>query len=226
VTAAAAQGLVRLPVWRARFVLAALSAAFLVLAARSLYLQALRTEFLQEKGEARYARTLEVPATRGRILDRHGEALAVSTPVKSVWAIAGDVEADAAKRRRLAQLLALEPRELERRLADPGRDFVYLKRQIPPETAEQVERLRLRGVYQHREYRRYYPAGEVTAHLVGFTGVDDAGQEGFELAFQETLGGRPGSRRVIKDRLGGVVEDVESIRAAQDGRDLVLSVDG
>ena len=225
-TAAAAQGLVRLPVWRARFVLAAFVAAFLVLAARSLYLQALRTEFLQEKGEARYSRVLEVPATRGRILDRNGEALAVSTPVKSVWAIAGDVEADAAQRRRLAQLLALEPRELERRLADPGRDFVYLKRQIPPETAGQVQALRLRGVYQHPEYRRYYPGGEVTAHLVGFTGVDDAGQEGIELAFQATLGGKPGSRRVIKDRLGGVVEDVESIRAAQDGRDLVLSVDG
>jgi len=110
VTAAAAQGLVRLPVWRARVVLVAFGAAFLVLAARSLYLQALRTEFLQEKGEARYSRVLEVPATRGRILDRNGEALAVSTPVKSVWAIAGDVEADAAQRRRLAQLLALEPR--------------------------------------------------------------------------------------------------------------------
>jgi cell division protein FtsI (penicillin-binding protein 3) len=223
---AAAPALVRMPVWRARFVMAGLVAGFFVLAARSLYLQAMQTQFLQEKGEARYSRVLEVPGTRGRILDRNGEALAISTPVQSVWAIPGDVRAGPAQLKKLAALLGLETRELRRKLEDASRDFIYLQRQIAPEAAERVARLGLEGVYQHREYRRYYPGGEVTAHAVGFTGVDEAGQEGVELAFEARLGGTPGSRRVIKDRRGRVVEDVESIRAAQDGRDLQLSLDG
>jgi len=224
--ATAAQGLVRLPAWRARFVLAALIAGFLALTLRALYLQAVKTDFLQGKGDARYARVLEVPATRGRILDRNGEALAVSTPVKSVWAIPADVSLTREQSRRLAGLLDLSTGELARKLADGARDFVYLKRQLPPETAEAIAALGLAGIYEQREYRRYYPAGEITAHLVGFTGVDDSGQEGIELAHQETLGGAAGSRRVIKDRLGRVVEDVESIRAARDGTDLTLSIDG
>jgi cell division protein FtsI (penicillin-binding protein 3) len=222
---AAAPALVRLPVWRARFVMAGLLAAFCVLAARSLYLQAMQTQFLQEKGEARYSRVLEVPGTRGRVLERNGEALAISTPVQSVWAIPGDVQSSPAQAKKLAALLGADARELRRKLEDTSRDFVYLKRQIAPEAAEQVARLGLEGIYQHREYRRYYPGGEVTAHVVGFTGVDEAGQEGVELAFESQLGGTPGSRRVIKDRRGRVVEDVESIRAAQDGRDLQLSID-
>lgn len=222
---AAASALVRLPVWRARFVLAAFVFAFVVLAGRSVYLQAMRTGFLQEQGEARYSRVMEVPATRGRILDRNGEALAVSTPVKSIWVIPDDVKASHAQKKRLAGLLGLDARELNQKLAETSRDFVYLKRQIAPDTAAKVEALDIPGVYQQREYRRYYPGGEVTAHLVGFTGVDDAGQEGVELAYQSSLAGQPGSRRVIKDRLGRVVEDVESIRAAQDGHDLTLSID-
>ena len=222
--AAASRGLVRMPVWRARFVLAALVAAFVVLAARSLYLQSMRTDFLQEKGDERYSRVLEVPATRGRILDRNGEALAVSTPVKSIWAIPADVELSGANRRKLATLLSMDPAELSRKLGE-ARDFVYLKRQVAPETAEAVEALRIKGIYHQREFRRYYPGGEVTAHVVGFTGVDDSGQEGVELAHQDLLGGKPGSRRVIKDRLGQVVEDVESIRSAQDGSDLTLAID-
>jgi cell division protein FtsI (penicillin-binding protein 3) len=221
---AATQGLVRLPVWRARFVLAALLAAFALLAARSLYLQAMKTGFLQEKGEARYSRVIEVPATRGRIVDRHGEALAVSTPVKSIWAIPADVEMTGAQRKALLTLLGMDPRELEKRLG-AARDFAYLKRQVPPDTADGIAALAIKGIYQQREYRRYYPGGEVTAHLIGFTGVDDAGQEGIELAFQDHLGGKPGSRRVIKDRLGRIVEDVESIRAGQDGANLQLSID-
>jgi cell division protein FtsI (penicillin-binding protein 3) len=223
---AATQGLVRLPVWRARFVLGTLVLAFGVLAERSVYLQALRTDFLQEKGDARYSRVLEVPATRGRILDRSGDALAVSTPVKSIWAIPADAQLSRGERGRLAKVLGMDAGELAKKLADESRDFVYLKRQVPPETADAVAALGLKGVHQHREFRRYYPGGEVTAHVVGFTGVDDAGQEGVELAFQHHLGGKPGSRRVIKDRLGQIVEDVESIRSAQDGRDLALSIDG
>ena len=220
-----AQGLVRLPVWRARLVLMALAGGFAVLMGRAVYLQAVRTDFLQEKGDARYSRVLAIPATRGRILDRNGEALAVSTPVKSVWAIPADVEASGSQRRKLAALLSISLRELEKKISDASKDFVYLKRQVPPETATAVQALGLKGIYEHPEYRRYYPGGEVTAHVIGFTGVDDTGQEGIELAQQATLGGKPGSRRVIRDRLGRIVEDVESIRSGQDGSDLALSID-
>jgi cell division protein FtsI (penicillin-binding protein 3) len=226
VNVAAAAAYVRLPAWRARLVLAALIAGFAVLAARSVHLQALNTAFLQGKGEARYSRVLQVPATRGRILDRNGEALAISTPVKSLWAIPEDVKATPAQLRELGALLGLERRELERRIGDPARDFVYLKRQVSPEVGERAAALGIPGVYQQREFRRYYPGGETTAHVLGFTGVDDTGQEGVELAFEASLAGAAGSRRVIKDRLGRVVEDIESIRAAQDGRDLQLALDG
>jgi cell division protein FtsI (penicillin-binding protein 3) len=217
--------MVRLPAWRARFALALLLAAFAVLAARSVYLQSVKTGFLQEKGEARYARVLEIPATRGRIIDRNGEALAISTPVKSVWAIPDDVKATPAQLKSLASLLQLDGRLLARRLAEADREFVYLKRQIPPESAARVAELGIPGIHQQNEYRRYYPGGETMAHVVGFTGVDDAGQEGIELAHQGMLAGAAGSRRVIKDRRGSIVEDLESIRAAQDGRDLTLALD-
>ncbi len=223
--AASVPVMVRLPVWRARLAVALLLAGFVVLAGRSIYLQSMHTVFLQGKGEARYSRVLEVPATRGRIVDRNGEALAISTPVKSVWAIPDDVKATPAQLTSLAALLQLDARELSRRLSDADREFVYLKRQIPPETAASVADLAIPGIHQQSEYRRYYPGGETVAHVVGFTGVDEVGQEGIELAQQAVLAGAAGSRRVIKDRLGRVVEDVESIRAAQDGRDLTLSID-
>jgi cell division protein FtsI (penicillin-binding protein 3) len=221
----AAQGLVRLPVWRARLVAAVLVLAFAALAVRSAYLQSMRNDFLQEKGDARYSRVLEIPAVRGRILDRNGDALAVSTPVKSVWAIPADLELTALQRRELGRLLGIERRELDRRLRDTSRDFVYLKRQVPPEVAESIGALGLKGIYDHPEYRRYYPGGEVTAHLIGFTGIDDSGQEGIELAHQVSLAGVASSRRVIKDRLGRVVEDVQSIRAGRDGKDITLALD-
>ncbi len=217
--------IVRLPTWRSRAVLAMFILGFCVLFGRSVYLQALKTDFLQEKGEARYSRVLEMPATRGRILDRNGEALAISTPVKSIWAIPEDVRIDESQKRKLAGLLEMDVRDLDARLVDTSRDFVYVKRQIPPEAAAQIEALAVPGIYQQREYRRYYPAGELTAHAVGFTGVDDRGQEGMELAQQERLAGKASSRRVIKDRLGKIVEDMGSIRAAQDGQDLRLSID-
>jgi cell division protein FtsI (penicillin-binding protein 3) len=223
--AASVPTMVRLPAWRARFALAALLAAFAVLAGRSVYLQSMHTGFLQGKGEARYSRVLEVPATRGRIVDRNGDALAISTPVKSVWAIPEDVSATPAQLKSLAALLALDARELGRRLSAAEGEFVYLKRQIAPEAAARVAELGIPGVHQQSEYRRYYPGGETMAQLIGFTGVDDVGQEGVELAQQAVLAGTAGSRRVIKDRLGRVVEDVESIRAARDGRDLALAID-
>ena len=211
--------------WRARFVVALLVVAFGVLVGRAVYLQGWNRDFLQAKGESRYSRTLEIPAHRGRIFDRNGEALAVSTPVRSIWAIPDDVALSTRDVERLAAALELPRDDLRRRLADATRDFVYLKRQVPPEAAERVAALRLPGVYQSKEYRRYYPAGETVAHVLGFTDVDDVGQEGVELAYQAHLAGRPGTRRVIKDRLGQIVEDLESVREAKDGRDLQLALD-
>ena len=214
----------RLPLWRSRMLLVLVAGGFLVLAGRAVYLQGLNNDFLQQKGESRYSRVLEISATRGKITDRHGEALAISTPVKSVWAIPEEVQFSSQQRARLAALLEMPPREIDKRLND-ATAFVYLKRQIPPEVAERVSALRIPGLFQNREYRRYYPGGDVMAQVLGFTGADDVGQDGIELAFQSTLAGKSGSRRVIKDRMGHIVEDTESIRAAQDGRDLTLALD-
>ena len=214
----------RLPLWRSRLLLALIAGGFLVLAGRAVYLQGLNNDFLQQKGESRYSRVLEISANRGKITDRHGEALAISTPVKSVWAIPEEVQYSSRERAKLAALLELSPREIDKRLNE-ATAFVYLKRQIAPEVAERVGELRISGLFQNREYRRYYPGGEVMAQVLGFTGADDAGQEGIELAFQSTLAGKSGSRRVIKDRLGQIVEDTESIREAQNGSDLVLALD-
>ena len=216
---------VRLPVWRARLLLLLVFFGFLVLAARALYLQGLRNDFLQQKGETRYARVVEISAHRGMVTDRNGEPLALSTPVESVWAAPADAELSAEQRAKLTKMLGIDSTELKRKLSGTNRDFVYLKRQLPPEQAAKVVQLNLPGIFLQREYRRYYPAAEVTAHVVGVTGVDDNGQEGIELAYQDWLTGKAGSRRVIKDRLGHVVEDVESIRAPQQGRELALSID-
>jgi cell division protein FtsI (penicillin-binding protein 3) len=215
----------KLPAWRSRLLLVLLLAWFVVLAGRALFLQGLHNDFLQRKGESRYGRAIELSATRGRIVDRNNEQLAISTPVESVAASPADVEMTAEQAKRLARLLEMDLAEINRKLADSRREFVYLKRQLPPEEAAKVVALGLPGVFLQREYRRYYPAGEVTAHLIGFTDVDGKGQEALELAFESDLAGRPGSRRVIKDRLGHIVEDVESIRAPQHGQTLRLSID-
>ncbi|MCC6535116.1 MAG: penicillin-binding protein 2 [Burkholderiales bacterium] len=215
----------RFPIWRARLLLLILIAWMLGLAARAVYLQGLNNDFLQQKGESRYSRVVEISAHRGRITDRHGEPLAISTAVESVWASPGDFAATPDQLRRLGRLLNVDPDEVTRRVADTRREFVYLRRQLPPEQAARVVELNIPGVFLQREYRRYYPAGEVTSHVIGMTDIDDKGQEGLELAFQDLLVGKPGSRRVIKDRLGRIIEDVESIRAPQQGRDLTLSID-
>jgi cell division protein FtsI (penicillin-binding protein 3) len=214
----------QLPGVRAGFVFGGLALLFVVLAGRSLYLQGIDDEFLQEQGQARYSRALEVPAHRGRIVDRHGEALAVSTPVKSLWAFPEKLAPTPAQWSALAKLLDTTPQALRSQVAKAD-DFVYLARRIPPQVAERALALRIDGLYDENEYRRYYPAGEVTGHVVGFTGDKDAGQEGIELAQQAWLGGRAGSRRVIINRRGDVVEDVAAIREPQAGRDLVLSLD-
>ncbi|HUW37512.1 MAG TPA: penicillin-binding protein 2 [Rhodocyclaceae bacterium] len=214
----------RLPAWRSRLLLLGILSGFAVLAGWSIYLQGFNSAFLQEKGAQRYSRVIEMSATRGRIMDRNGEVLAVSTPVKSIWAIPEDAKLQPAQVYRLAHLLEMNVRELNRKLAG-NRDFVYLERQIPPDVAARVMALDLPGIHDQPEYRRYYPSGEVSAHVLGFTGADDVGQEGVELAFQSTLAGKSGSRRVIKDRRGHIVEDVDSIRLPQDGKDVVLALD-
>jgi len=196
-----------------------------VLAGRAFYLQGLHHNFLRQKGESRHMRVLEVSANRGMILDRNNEPLAISTPVESVTASPADVDAEPQQIARLARLLETDAAELARKLADTRRDFAYLKRQLPPDDAAKVVALRIPGVFLQREYRRYYPAGEVMAHLIGFTDVDGRGQEALELAFEKDLAGKAGSRRVIKDRLGRIIEDVESIRTPQHGRTITLSID-
>jgi cell division protein FtsI (penicillin-binding protein 3) len=214
-----------LPAWRSRLLLALLLLWFAGLAVRAFYLQGLNHDFLQRKGESRYSRVIELQPTRGRIVDRNNEPLAISTPVESVAASPADVAMTPEQMKRLARLLEMEVADLGRRLSDSRREFVYLKRQLPPEEAARVVALGIPGVFLQREYRRYYPAGEVTAHLIGFTDVDGRGQEALELAFERQLAGAPGSRRVIKDRLGHIVEDVESIRMPQHGQTLRLSID-
>ena len=213
-----------LPSGRAPFVFATLLALLALLAGRSLYLQRVDRGFLQEQGSSRYARNLEVPAHRGRILDRSGAPLAVSTPVKAIWAWPDKIEATPGDLRSLAGLLELTPQALSAKL-NADADFVYLKKGVPPEVAARIARLKISGIHDDDEYRRYYPGGEVMSHVLGFTGDGDVGQEGIELAQQSWLGGEPGSRRVIINRRGEVVEDVASLRAPQEGRDLALSID-
>jgi cell division protein FtsI (penicillin-binding protein 3) len=189
------------------------------------YLQGLNNDFLRQKGESRYSRVIDLPATRGMIVDRNNEPLAISTPVESVAASPGDVTLTNDQAARLARLLETDVSELRHKLAEDKREFVYLKRQLAPELAARVVEMNIPGIFLQREYRRYYPSGEVMAHLLGFTDVDDKGQEALELAFNDTLTGKAGSRRVIKDRLGHIVEDVDSIRTPQNGARLQLSID-
>ncbi len=218
-------GLVALPPWRSRLLFVFMLFGLCALVVRAVYLQGIHNDFLQRKGDARSSRVIDISAHRGMITDRHGEPLAISTPVESVWAIPRDVEATAQQIKQLAQIMGMDAREVKNRLSDSSRDFVYLKRQLPPEQAAKIVELGVPGVSLRREYRRYYPGGDVTAHLLGFTDVDDNGQEGLELALQGQLGGKAGSQRVIKDRKGRIVEDVASIRAPKAGSDLALSLD-
>lgn len=202
----------------------AVGAATLVWRAASL--QVLDQGFLQRQGDARYLRDIEVPAHRGMILDRNGEPLAVSTPVMAIWANPKEMLVSRKGWSDLGRLLKESPQSLEDRLNRYSqREFVYLKRSVPPDVAGKIEELDIPGVYLQREYHRYYPTGEVSSHLVGFTNIDDRGQEGVELSFDDALRGQAGLRRVLKDRIGRVVEEVESIREPEPGRDMRLSID-
>jgi cell division protein FtsI (penicillin-binding protein 3) len=212
------------PPWRSKFLVALVGLSFCILLGRAVYVQIIGTEFFLKQGEIRYARSLTLPASRGRILDRNGQILASSVPASSLWAIPKDFSADKAERRQLAKLIGMTPQELEGRL-DDNANFVWLKRLADDQVAKDVLALNLKGIHQLREYKRKYPEGEAATHVVGFTNVEDRGQEGIELAFEKDLAGRNGSRRVIKDRLGRVVEDIGDSVAPVDGRDITLSID-
>lgn len=218
-------GQLALPSWRSRVLFVLLLAGLAGLMVRAVYLQGINNDFLQQKGSARYDRVIDIHAHRGMISDRNGERLAISTPVESIWASPADVEASPKQLQQLATILDMPSEELKKRLSNTSHDFIYLKRQLPPEQAAKAIRLGIAGISLKREYRRYYPSGEVTSHLLGFTDVDDNGQEGIELALQSQLSGKAGSQRVIKDRRGQIIEDVASVRAPKEGSDIALSLD-
>ncbi len=212
------------PMWRSKLVVVGLGLAFAVLIGRAVYVQAIGTQFFVKQGESRYARTLELPASRGRIVDRNGMILAASVPVPSVFAQPKEFDATPAQAAELARLLDMSLPELARRLKG-NPNFVWLRRQVDDATAQQIRALKLKGVGMESEYRRHYPEGEAAAQVVGFTNVEELGQEGIELAFQNQLKGHTGSRSVVKDRLGRVVEDLGDAVAPEDGRDIALSID-
>ena len=199
----------------------------LLLAVRAIELQVFEHDFLQQKGSAHQTRVVKIPAHRGKILDRHGEPLAISTPVDSIWVNPREIALTPKTVSLLSQLLGMKQEEIRRRIESrAGKGFVYLKRQVPPSIAKQVKALKLAGVRVDREYRRYYPMGEVFGHLLGFTNVDDQGQEGLELAYDDWLTGVGGSKRVVREGRGRVIDDVELIQSAKPGQDLQLSIDG
>ena len=196
------------------------------LVARAVHLQVFNKDFLNQQADTRHLRTERITAHRGMITDRNGEPLAISTPVDSIWANPKELAPAVDRVPQLARLLGIDPQQLIRRVTrSMDKEFLYLKRHLSPEQAQLVLDLKLPGVNVQREYRRYYPAGEVTGHLVGFTDIDDAGQEGLELAFNHWLAGESGAKRVLKDRLGRSVENVESIRPPHHGKDLQTSID-
>ena len=211
---------------RSLLVLGGFLVAAVILCARAVELQVLDNAFLAAEGEARHIRRATIPAHRGPIIDRHGEPLAVSTPVDSVWANPREASVAADRLPELARELGRDPQWLARQItSNTHREFVYLRRHMRPDQAARVAELQIPGVHLQREYRRYYPAGEVSGHLLGFTNVDDQGQEGLELAFDHWLRGEPGEKRVLRDRLGRVIEVVEAIRPARPGRELRSSID-
>jgi cell division protein FtsI (penicillin-binding protein 3) len=213
------------PIWRSQFIVAVIAAGFLGLVARAAYVQVIDNAFFKRQGTVRFVRTLDLPANRGRILDRNGNILASSVPVPSIWANPEDIERDPVKLKALAKLLGMSSAELDKKLKDEDKIFVWLKRQVDESVAKDIAALKIKGVYDRKEYKRIYPEGESVAHVVGFTNVENLGQEGVELAFNKALGGKAGSRRVIKDRLGRVVEDIGEMVPPLDGQDLQLSID-
>lgn len=214
------------PMWRGRLLLVLFALGFVVLAGRAIYLQGISHDFLQQQGEKRYEHTLTLHASRGKILDRHGVVLAASIPANAIAFQPRQHRATPdAKIKNLAELLEMPLAELKKRMADEKRNFIYLKRQVPIDVAKKIDKLRITGISLHPDNRRLYPEGEVTGNIVGLNNLDDKGQEGVELAFNDQLAGRAGSRRVMKDRMGRNIDDVREIDSPEDGRDIKLSID-
>lgn len=213
-------------IWRYRLIILCLLLAVSGLLYQMIKLTVLERAFLQGQGDALTLRTVDVPAYRGMITDRFGEPLAISTPVDTIWVNPQEFDITSDEAREIAALLAIPLSELKSRLAkNHDKQFLYLKRSLAPAIAEKIKALKASGIHFQREYRRFYPEGEVTAHLLGFTNIDDKGQEGLELAYQQWLGGIPGRKRVIKDRLGHIVSEVSTIRQPKPGQNLILSID-
>ncbi|MBU6501380.1 MAG: penicillin-binding protein 2 [Burkholderiales bacterium] len=220
----------RTPVWRSKFIVAAIALGFVVLAARSAYIQVIDNAFFLKQGEVRFARTLTLPAYRGRILDRNGQILASSVLAPSIWAVPEDVDREnpavRAKLKQMARLLGMSQQELDKKLRNDDKTFVWIKRQVDQPIAAAIAKLDVKGIYQRTDYKRQYPQADAAAQLVGFTNIEDNGQDGIELEFNKQLAGKPGSRRVIKDRFGRVVEDIGEQVAPIEGKDIQLSIDG
>ena len=215
----------QIPDWRSKLVVACIALGFLGLVGRAAYVQLVENAYFQRQGELRFIRTLELSANRGRILDRNGQILASSVPVPSIWASPEDLTVDPDKLTALANALKMPPTELQHRVKDRNKSFVWLRRQVSPEMAKQVKALGIKGVYARSEFMRLYPEGESAAHVVGFTNSENEGQEGVELAFNTSLKGKNGSRKVYKNRLGEVIQDIGAPLEPVDGQDIQLSID-
>ena len=213
------------PIWRSQLIVACIALGFIGLVVRAAYVQVLDNAFFRKQGTVRFVRQLEIPANRGRILDRNGLILASSVPMPSIWASPEELDNDQVKLKALAQLLEMPFSELEAKLKDSHKNFVWLKRQIDMPTGKKISELGLHGIYTRMEYKRMYPQGEAAAHVVGFTNIENTGQEGVELTFNSHLGGKSGSRRVIKNGQGQVVEGIGDMIPPEEGRDLQLSID-
>ncbi len=212
--------------WRYSLVVFCLMLAFVLLGARAFYLQVLGKDYLQAQGQARYVRDVTVKANRGRILDRNGQTLAVSTPVDSVWANPQEFGNAAERWSELAEELGIKLKTIEEKFEKyKNKEFMYLKRHLAPADAQKIMEMEITGVNLQREYKRFYPAGPVAAHVIGFTNIDEQGQEGIELAYDKHLTGKDGRKLILRDRVGNVVENIESIEPAIDGKDLHLSID-
>jgi cell division protein FtsI (penicillin-binding protein 3) len=211
--------------WRMAALASLLLAGFVVVGARAFYLQGLNTDYLQGKGDAVSNRNLTLPAHRGQVTDRNGQLLAISTPVESLWARPAELKLSAAEHAQLAKVLELTPQELDKTLTRKSRGEFSVRRPVTPEQAARITAMGVPGLHLRREFRRYYPAGEVAAHVVGFTNVDDIGQEGVERAYQDWLAGREGRRQIQRDRRGNTIRDLTPIKSAQLGGNLALSLD-
>ena len=213
------------PIWRSQFIVACIALGFIGLVVRAVYVQVVGNAFFIKQGTVRFERQLDIPANRGRILDRNGLILASSVPMPSIWASPEEMDTDTTQLKALAVLLDMPLNELQKKVSDTKRRHVWLRRQIDDATGKKIKELGIHGIYTTMEYKRMYPQGEAAAHVVGFTNVENTGQEGVELTFNTHLGGKNGTRRVIKNGQGQVVEGIGDLVPPEEGKDLQLSID-